>query len=667
MFRNLARGLAIAAHVLALSTLVAASPSLAQTPSKAQTPSAGLKMPDLSEYGRLPDIEQVAISPSGRRIAVLLTVNDRRLLVGYQDDQIILPPVSVNDLKVRSLDWIGEDRVNLVASQTQDLGYQFTTDKAEFYVARIIPVDPNAEAGVVFAKHSGILDAIVGDYGARQVKGKWYGFFGGIELKRRANNRLQYEWNHGRPYLFRVDMKSMKAQKIGKAAEQGWDNDWVIDAQGEVAATFEISDTSGKWRVRDASNRILAEGQNAGGRVGMIGLGLDGQTVIMTERSATRSTWFELSLTDGSRRPFLEGVGFDRLYFDNETGHLLGYLTADDEPKPVFFDKKKESAAARIRRAFGTLDTRMVAWTSDIGQAIVRTSGNQDSGTMFIVDTVRGRADAIAYERNSIGPEHVGAISTFDYTASDGMEMDGVLTLPPGKAPENLPLVMLPHGGPHAADRPQFSWWAQAYASRGYAVFQPNFRGSTNRTGAFTRAGYGEWGRKMQTDKSDGLAALVKAGIIDPDRVCIVGASYGGYAALAGVTIQKDIYRCAVAVAPVSDIRDMYREDYRATNRDKTTKVALLEQLGPRDRWDAVSPLKLADQASAPIMLIHGKDDTVVPYSHSTKMADKLKDNGKPFELVTLEGEDHWLSLSATRQQMLENAVRWVETHNPAD
>ena len=111
----------------------------------------------------------------------------------------------------------------------------------------------------------------------------------------------------------------------------------------------------------------------------------------------------------------------------------------------------------------------------------------------------------------------------------------------------------------------------------------------------------------------------------------------------------------------------MYSEDYKASGKDRTTKVALLEQLGDREKWDSVSPLRAAAQADAPIMLIHGVDDTVVPYSHSTKMADKLKDYGKTFEMVTLEGEDHWLSLSATRQQMLENAVRWVETHNPAD
>lgn len=224
---------------------------------------------------------------------------------------------------------------------------------------------------------------------------------------------------------------------------------------------------------------------------------------------------------------------------------------------------------------------------------------------------------------------------------------------------------MLPHGGPHAQDRAEFDWWAQAFASRGYAVFQPNFRGSTNRDDAFRRAGYGEWGGKMQSDVSDGLAALAAKGVVDPKRACIAGASYGGYAALAGVTLQQGLYRCAVSVNGVSDLGDLYQEDYRDSGEAPVSKRALLEQLGPRHVWPSRSPRRQAAKADAPVLLIHGKDDTVVPYSHTSRMADALRDAGKPVEVVTLAGEDHWLSRAATRGQMLSEAVAFVEKHNP--
>ena len=147
-------------------------------------------------------------------------------------------------------------------------------------------------------------------------------------------------------------------------------------------------------------------------------------------------------------------------------------------------------------------------------------------------------------------------VRNLTYLAADGLAISGFLTLPRDLPEKNLPLVVMPHGGPAVQDTQRFDWWAQALADQGYAVLQPNYRGSDVNF-KFIEAGYGEWGRKMQTDLSDGVEYLAKAGIVDPSRVCIVGASYGGYAALAGVTLQSGIYRCAVSVAGLSDLPRM--------------------------------------------------------------------------------------------------------------
>jgi len=582
------------------------------------------------------------------------------------EDQVkAVKSIAVDDMKVRYLQWIGDERLLVVASQTENLGHNFTTDKAEFYIARVLSMSDDTESGIVFGDRRNLVDAIIGDYGIRKIGDRYFGFYGAIELQR--NHRSDYIFDHGRPHLFRVDLQDFSTKRIAPAARVGHDNDWLIDANGNVAATIDVDENSGKWELRGPERNRIAGGKESGGRVWLVGLGHDGSTLIYGQREQDGSRWYEVPLSGGEAKPFLSDVDVDRLFFDDATGHLMGYLQGGDEPHPVFYDKGHEKSAAAVRGAFGDLRVRIIDWTSNLKHVIARTSGNFDSGSWFAVDLTNGKANAFAYERKAIGPDHVGKISTFEYTASDGTEMDGILTLPPSREAKKLPVIVLPHGGPHSHDTPSFDWWAQAFASRGYAVFQPNFRGSTNRNQEFRRAGYGEWGRKMQSDKSDGLAALAETGMIDPARVCIVGASYGGYAALAGVTLQQGLYRCAVAVAPVSDINDMYQQDYRATGNDKTTKVALLEQLGPRDSWKDVSPLRHAEKADAPIMLIHGKDDVVVPYSHSTKMADKLKDADKPHEMVTLEGEDHWLSLSETRQLMLASAVAFVEKHNPPD
>jgi dipeptidyl aminopeptidase/acylaminoacyl peptidase len=137
-------------------------------------------------------------------------------------------------------------------------------------------------------------------------------------------------------------------------------------------------------------------------------------------------------------------------------------------------------------------------------------------------------------------------VRRINYAAADGMQIPAYLTLPRGREPKNLPLIVLPHGGPAARDTADFDWWSQALADQGYAVLRPNYRGSVLGE-RFLAAGFGEWGRKMQTDLSDGVRFLAKEGIADPSRVCIVGASCGGYAALAGVTLDPGVYRCAVS------------------------------------------------------------------------------------------------------------------------
>lgn len=200
--------------------------------------------------------------------------------------------------------------------------------------------------------------------------------------------------------------------------------------------------------------------------------------------------------------------------------------------------------------------------------------------------------------------------------------------------------------------------------ARGYAVLQPNFRGSTDQDEAFRAAGDSEWGKKMQTDVSDGLAALAEAGIADPARACIVGASYGGYAALAGVTIQNGIYRCAVSVNGVTDMPQFFSGE--RGNRDIFARGAE-RMLGKDTKLQDISPRHFAEKADAPVLLIHGRDDTVVPIEQSFLMKNALHNAGKPVRMITLDGEDHWLSSAQTRREMLRETVAFVEQHNPPD
>jgi len=260
------------------------------------------------------------------------------------------------------------------------------------------------------------------------------------------------------------------------------------------------------------------------------------------------------------------------------------------------------------------------------------------------------------------------------YQARDGLSIQAILTLPPGYNQDTdppLPAIVMPHGGPAAYDRFDFDWMAQYFANRGYAVLQPNFRGSTGFGLAFERAGDGEWGGKMQDDITDGVKALASSNYIDPNRVCIAGASYGGYAALAGAVFTPELYECVVAIAPVADLNRMLRDERRQSGKDHWV-ISYWENVmsdgdARRQKLDSISPVKFAENVQAPVLLLHGDDDTVVPFSQSKAMERALKRADKSVELVRLKGEDHWLSVADTRLQTLRAMDRFMSEHLPVD
>jgi dienelactone hydrolase len=628
---------------------------------------AQAEAPALSVYGGLPGVEDMSISPNGKGLAIVGRIDGERKLIVVDESHALRSVAPLGDIKLRDIHWAGDDMVLVLTSHTEMLGPNFTQAKHEFYGTIVLRTD-GSKPQMVFSGTPSIAHAVFGDHGTRLVDGKWLGYFGGVEFKQTAD-RLGYEFDHGRPSLFAVDLKANRQQKVARAASEDSWRDWLVDAAGKVAVTLDLNSVTGRWQIINAKGVPIAAGVDPTGGVDLLCFGRDGNTAIysMEDDASGTTRWFETPLTGGTPHEVLADADIDRLYVDRDSGRMLGYLERGATPRPVLFDPAQQNVVRKVYGAFPGRDLRIVEWTPDFSHFLAHTSGSKDSGTWYIVDVANRRADPVGYDYPRISDEEVGAVSIVSYKAADGMQLDGVLTLPPGRPAKNLPVVMLPHGGPQAHDVAQFDWWAQAFASRGYAVFQPNFRGSTNRDDAFRRAGYGQWGRAMQTDISDGLAELARQGIVDPRRACIVGASYGGYAALAGVTLQHGIYRCAVAVAPVSDLGDMFWTNFYESGQNRMVKRALQESLGSPATFAAVSPRRHAAQADAPILLIHGKDDTVVPLKQSSAMADALKDAGKPYELVVMPNEDHWLSRAATRQQMLEAAVRFVSQHNPSN
>jgi dipeptidyl aminopeptidase/acylaminoacyl peptidase len=281
----------------------------------------------------------------------------------------------------------------------------------------------------------------------------------------------------------------------------------------------------------------------------------------------------------------------------------------------------------------------------------------------YLVDFAAKKADIIGEQYPALANATLGEVRMMTYEARDGAEVPAYLTLPPGSTGKNLPLVMLPHGGPEARDDYAFDWFAQFLASRGYAVLQPQFRGSTGFGEAWRKAGYRQWGLLMQDDVTDGVKALVEQGVADAKRVCIVGLSYGGYAALAGAAFTPDVYRCAVSINGVSDLPVMLSYENAHTGEESDTVAYWKSHIGSSNDRAVIekSPSRAANQVKAPVLLLHSVNDTVVPVTQAEIMQRALKSFDRRVTFVQLAGDDHYLSQGATRLQVLKETEKFLQ------
>jgi dipeptidyl aminopeptidase/acylaminoacyl peptidase len=312
-----------------------------------------------------------------------------------------------------------------------------------------------------------------------------------------------------------------------------------------------------------------------------------------------------------------------------------------------FTDQKLDAHMRGLRKYFDENANVYVYDVSQDGKSfLLFVEGPRDPPAYYYYLTESKSIQTVGSSRGKLDDVLVPGVKVVSYKARDGKDLTGYLTTPANLSPgTKAPLVLYPHGGPEARDHLTFDPWVQYFVARGYAVFQPNFRGSDGFGKAFAESGYGEWGRKMQDDLSDAVKTLVDAGTADPARVCIVGASYGGYAALAGAALTPELYKCAVSVAGISDLDDFITWRKHNWGRDSEGYTYWLKAIGDPDKDEqklrAVSPVSLVDKIKVPILLIHGTDDGIVPIAQSRAMKKALDKSGRKTELIEIEKEGH--------------------------
>lgn len=341
----------------------------------------------------------------------------------------------------------------------------------------------------------------------------------------------------------------------------------------------------------------------------------------------------------------------------------IAVVYGNDRPRMVLLDTVNPLRAklAMLQKAFPGELAVPVSQTPDGTKMIVAVSSDHDPGSYYVFDAGTLKANFLLARRQSIDPEQMAERRPIVFKARDGQTLHGYVTLPQGREPKNLPLVVLPHGGPFwVSDSWRWDAEPELLASRGYAVLQVNFRGSGGYGARFVEAGKQNWDSVMIGDITDGTRWTVAQGIADAKRICIFGSSFGGYAALESAVREPDLYRCAVGNAGVYDL-NLLKSDYDGPSSEfRGTFFKDFIGTSP-ERLKAASPLTDIDKLKSAVMIVHGEDDDVVPVSQAKALRKALDARKYPYELLIKPGEGHGFYLPKNREEFYTRLLAFLD------
>ncbi len=628
---------------LSMSALFLPQPAMAERP--------------LADFARLPLIESPGISPDGTMVVATASLAGKQEMVIIKaDGGGIVTRLPVGDGDVYGVRWVNNEwliaivgidvpATGTIAKATRLLAFRTDGGDAHFLIDRRDGGVGFSMANVLWIARDGsprILLSYQTSYYLHEA-----GFWPGVAMVDVAKN----------------DFSKIVWPREGVTG-------WYADVAGNVRLGIGIEKQGLRYRaLYRASNKDgFTEFANVRRDEELIvpNIILEGSStaVAFSDRSGFNAAYqIDLKTMElGSMLYKADGYDLGRLMIDKDRTRVIGYGYSDTQWRDVWIDESRKKLQAKLDASFPNKRVSILSTSMDEKSFLLKVSNAAAPGAYYTYQDGQPLT-RLGLENPAIGTRALAPVRTVTYTARDGLAMTGVLTLPAGVEAKNLPIIVLPHGGPGARDDESWDWWAQFLADRGYAVMQPNFRGSTGFGKSFAEAGSGEWGYKMQDDVDDALAWLGKEGIGDVKRACVVGGSYGGYVAMRAAERNPDLYRCAISYAGVSNLPEMIKYD-----RNFIGGLGTLEYWRERaEDLDEVSPINHASRTGIPILVIHGKKDRRVPFAQSKTYVDKLKKAGKPVEFFIQPEGDHHFSREDDRLTFLTQMEAFLDKHNPAN
>jgi dipeptidyl aminopeptidase/acylaminoacyl peptidase len=643
--------LGLVAAILGAIALAGAQPLPAQTPATAAPDAGRIPIEALAQPALL---TSPTLSPDGNRIAARLKV-DGRDWIGVWD--LRNPPGTQphmwpqSDYELRWLRWAGPSRLLLGAQIAR------MAEGIEFTVSRIVSLDVVSGQAVPLDTGRGILgdDVIFID---RQ---------GAYILVSAQSAATEY------PDVLRVDLATGRSTIAENSREGIWD--WFADASGVVRAGVDYSNNRVTFYYRSAPGARLRQIDSHryprdGSVIDMIRfVGDSDHGIVITNAVTGRFGVYDYDFANDTRGDAI----FEHPQADvtsaitGDDGRVDGVTFEDDRQRVHWINPDLDHIQAAIDRALPGKINVMLDRTDDRNRFLIWSGGANDPGAYYVYDRAARRMDGFANPYEALDGRTFADVRPIHFRGRDGTDIPGYLTLPRGGGERDLPLILMPHGGPFARDSWDFDPWVQFLASRGYAVLQVNFRGSTGYGRAYVERGFGQFGSGMIDDLEDGVDWLAQQGIADSHRVCIMGASYGGYAALWAPIRHPDRYRCAISFAGVTDVRAILHYDARLFSAPRYSRE-WRRRIEGEEHTDLsqISPLQQAARLTIPVLIAHGDQDRVVPVSQSRNLVRALTRAGAHPESVFYAQAPHGFTKPQDSIDFLQRVEAFLTAHNPA-
>lgn len=374
---------------------------------------------------------------------------------------------------------------------------------------------------------------------------------------------------------------------------------------------------------------------------------------------------YQLTLETGKLKHFFQDKLVDPSKIWRDPVNQTPFAIELDPDYPTYAFVDQDSIwSQRLKSLIASIpgnQIRIVSGTRDGSRVIVFAGSDINPGNYYLFDSKKNQLGLLVANRSWIDPNSMSTMEAISFKGRDGITIHGYLTTPQGKEKKNLPLIVMPHGGPHGPrDYWQFDPEVQMLASRGMAVLQINFRGSGGYGDAFEELGYRKWGKEIQYDIIDGTRDLISKGIADKNRICIMGASFGGYSALQSAILEPDLFQCAVGVVGVYDLPLMFEEGDIA---QRSSGVAYLERVLGTDekQLKEFSPSYNVEKLKVPVLIVHGGEDQRAPIEQAESLIDALKKADKPYQYYLLEDEGHGFYKPEHRLKYFKKVLAFLE------